>query len=139
MRYFFGLLNTLASGVVAFVVFIIGAMACSDGCRNSADAHWSDRESAWQWDAIILLGTLQLVVAGVFYLFIVARRRRMCISLLGLQALTAAALIVLVAGAGWPYSDAVVAGAPVLLGALAIRVTSFSAPSGPRTPASASP
>jgi len=131
MRYLLGLLNTLASGVVAFEVFIIGAMACSDGCRNSADAHWSDRESAWQWDAIILLGALQLVVAGVFYLFLVARRRRICWSVLGLQAVSAGALIVLVAGAGWPYTDAVVAGAPVLLGALAIRMTSLPAPSGP--------
>lgn len=128
MRYVFGLLNTLASGVVAFGAFIIGAIACDEACFDDVGASWTYRETAWQWDAIMLLGFLQLVVAAVLYLFVISRRRRMCFALVGLQTVSAGALVLLLAGAGWDYSDnALLAAAPVLFGALAVWVTRFPA------------
>jgi hypothetical protein len=88
------------------------------------------------------LGFLQLGLAVVLCLFIVARHRAMSFALFGLQTLSAGALAVQVAGAaeGNISDDAfAIAAAPVVLGALAVWATRFPAPSGPRTRASASP
>ena len=84
---------------MAFGGFLIGTLRCFDSCLDQRGASWYYSESAWQWDAIMSLGFLQLGLAVVLCVFVVARRRAMSFALLGLQTLCAGALALLVAGA----------------------------------------
>jgi hypothetical protein len=68
----------------AFVLAVIGALACDEGCSlylgegTKPGVPWGSTADAWQWDALLWLGVAAglLALAGAVTLHVAPARRR---------------------------------------------------------------
>ena len=94
------ILNLAGAAIVAFLELIAGALSCDDNCSPAPG--WRNDPSAWQWQAIVVVGLVIFVSALVLTVAVLMRRAE---ELRRLAALTQLVAVVVLAILSWTATD----------------------------------